>query len=33
MPAVAAPIVAGVVALLGTFLAYKITQRARKKIG
>jgi inorganic phosphate transporter, PiT family len=31
IPAVAAPIVAGVVALLGTFLAYKITQRARKK--
>jgi PiT family inorganic phosphate transporter len=31
VPAVAAPVVAGVVALLGTFLAYKITQRARKK--
>ncbi|WP_410789379.1 anion permease [Kribbella sp. C-35] len=31
IPAVAAPIVAGVVALLGTFLAYKITARARKK--
>ncbi|WP_420323476.1 inorganic phosphate transporter [Kribbella speibonae] len=31
VPAVAAPIVAGVVALLGTFLAYKITARARKK--
>ncbi|MFI5696668.1 anion permease [Kribbella sp. NPDC051586] len=31
IPAVAAPIVAGVVALLGTFLAYKITQRARQK--
>ncbi|TCC64667.1 inorganic phosphate transporter [Kribbella pittospori] len=31
VPAVAAPIVAGVVALLGTFLAYKITQRARQK--
>ncbi|WP_371406954.1 inorganic phosphate transporter [Kribbella sp. NBC_00662] len=31
IPAVAAPIVAGVVALLGTFLAYKITQRAQKK--
>jgi PiT family inorganic phosphate transporter len=30
VPAVAAPIVAGVVALLGTFLAYKITARARK---
>jgi PiT family inorganic phosphate transporter len=30
IPAVAAPIVAGVVALLGTFLAYKITARARK---
>ncbi|MEV4267715.1 inorganic phosphate transporter [Kribbella sp. NPDC049584] len=31
IPAVAAPIVAGVVALLGTFLAYKITQRSRQK--
>jgi PiT family inorganic phosphate transporter len=31
IPAIAAPIVAGAVALLGTFLAYKITQRARKK--
>ncbi|WP_422386733.1 inorganic phosphate transporter [Kribbella antiqua] len=31
VPAVAAPIVAGAVALLGTFLAYKITQRAKKK--
>jgi PiT family inorganic phosphate transporter len=31
VPAIAAPIVAGVVALLGTFLAYKITARARKK--
>ncbi len=31
IPAVAAPIVAGVVALLGTYLAYKITQRGRKK--
>ncbi|MFC6161035.1 anion permease [Kribbella sp. NPDC058693] len=31
IPAVAAPIVAGVVALLGTFLAYKITHRAEKK--
>jgi PiT family inorganic phosphate transporter len=31
IPAVAAPIVAGVVALLGTFLAYKNTQRAQKK--
>jgi PiT family inorganic phosphate transporter len=31
VPAVAAPVVAGVVALLGTFLAYKITARARKK--
>jgi PiT family inorganic phosphate transporter len=31
VPAVAAPLVAGVVALLGTFLAYKITARARKK--
>jgi PiT family inorganic phosphate transporter len=30
IPAVAAPIVAGVVALLGTFLAYKITARSRK---
>ena len=31
IPAVAAPIVAGVVAMLGTFVAYKITQRARQK--
>jgi PiT family inorganic phosphate transporter len=31
IPAVAAPIVAGVVALLGTFLAYKITQRSRQQ--
>jgi PiT family inorganic phosphate transporter len=31
IPAVAAPIVAGVVALLGTYLAYRITQRGRKK--
>jgi PiT family inorganic phosphate transporter len=31
VPAIAAPVVAGVVALLGTFLAYKITARARKK--
>ncbi|MDX3003651.1 inorganic phosphate transporter [Kribbella solani] len=31
VPAVAAPIVAGVVAVLGTYLAYKITARARKK--
>ncbi|NEA31913.1 inorganic phosphate transporter [Streptomyces sp. SID13031] len=31
IPAVAAPIVAGVVALLGTYLAYTITRRARKK--
>lgn len=31
VPAFAAPVVAGVVALLGTFLAYKITARARKK--
>ncbi|WUJ74795.1 inorganic phosphate transporter [Kribbella soli] len=31
IPAVAAPIVAGIVALLGTFLAYKITQRSRQK--
>jgi PiT family inorganic phosphate transporter len=31
VPAVAAPIVAGVVALLGTYLAYTITRRARKK--
>ena len=31
IPAVAAPIVAGIVALLGTFLAYKITQRSREK--
>ncbi|WP_329005509.1 inorganic phosphate transporter [Kribbella sp. NBC_00709] len=31
IPAVAAPIVAGVVALLGTFLAYKLTQRSRQK--
>ncbi|TCC04150.1 inorganic phosphate transporter [Kribbella soli] len=31
VPAIAAPIVAGVIALLGTFLAYKITARARKK--
>ncbi|MGW7686518.1 anion permease [Kribbella sp. NPDC054772] len=31
VPAVLAPIVAGVVALLGTFLAYKITARARKQ--
>ncbi|WP_432894339.1 anion permease [Kribbella sp. CA-245084] len=30
IPAVAAPIVAGGVALLGTFVAYKITRRARK---
>jgi PiT family inorganic phosphate transporter len=31
IPAVAAPIVAGVVALLGTYLVYTITRRARKK--
>ncbi len=31
VPAIAAPVVAGVVALLGTYLAYKITARARKK--
>jgi PiT family inorganic phosphate transporter len=31
VPAVAAPIVAGIVALLGTFLAYKITQRSQQK--
>ncbi|HEY3632957.1 MAG TPA: inorganic phosphate transporter [Jatrophihabitantaceae bacterium] len=31
LPAVMSPIVCGVVALLGTFLAYKITGRARKK--
>ncbi|MEV5964611.1 inorganic phosphate transporter [Kribbella sp. NPDC051952] len=31
IPAVAAPIVAGIVALLGTYLAYKITARAKKK--
>jgi len=31
VPAVAAPIVAGIVALLGTYFAYTITQRARKK--
>ena len=31
LPAIAAPIVAGAVALLGTFLAYLITRRARKK--
>ena len=31
VPAIAAPIVAGVVAMLGTYLAYTITQRARKK--
>ncbi|WP_460650666.1 inorganic phosphate transporter [Kribbella endophytica] len=31
IPAVAAPIVAGIVALLGTYLAYRITQRGRKK--
>ncbi|MDX6283258.1 MAG: inorganic phosphate transporter, PiT family [Kribbellaceae bacterium] len=31
IPAVAAPIVAGVVALLGTYLVYTITKRARKK--
>ncbi len=31
VPAVAAPIIAGVVALLGTYLAYTITRRARKK--
>jgi len=31
IPAVAAPIVAGVVALLGTYLAYTITRRAQKK--
>ncbi|WP_425553146.1 inorganic phosphate transporter [Kribbella lupini] len=31
VPAVAAPIVAGVIALLGTYLAYKITQRGRRK--
>ncbi|RZT28765.1 PiT family inorganic phosphate transporter [Kribbella sp. VKM Ac-2569] len=31
VPAIAAPLVAGVVALLGTFLAYRITARARKK--
>ncbi|GAA1569979.1 inorganic phosphate transporter [Kribbella hippodromi] len=31
VPAVAAPIVAGVVAVLGTYLAYKLTARARKK--
>jgi PiT family inorganic phosphate transporter len=31
VPAVAAPIVAGVVAMLGTYLAYTITLRARKK--
>jgi PiT family inorganic phosphate transporter len=31
VPAIAAPIIAGVVAMLGTYLAYTITQRARKK--
>jgi inorganic phosphate transporter, PiT family len=31
VPAVAAPIIAGVVALLGTFVAYTITRRARKR--
>jgi PiT family inorganic phosphate transporter len=31
IPAVAAPIIAGVIALLGTYLAYTITQRGRKK--
>src|SRR4051812_13520595 len=31
IPAVAAPIVAGVVALLGTYLVYTITRRARRK--
>jgi PiT family inorganic phosphate transporter len=31
VPAVAAPIVAGVVATIGTYLVYTITQRARKK--
>jgi len=31
VPAVAAPIVAGVVAMLGTYLAYTITRRARQK--
>ncbi|TDW90637.1 MULTISPECIES: inorganic phosphate transporter [Kribbella] len=31
VPAIAAPVVAGAVALLGTYLAYKITARARKK--
>ncbi|WP_329484008.1 inorganic phosphate transporter [Kribbella sp. NBC_01484] len=31
LPAIAAPIVAGAVALVGTFLAYLITRRARKK--
>ncbi|WP_420488767.1 inorganic phosphate transporter [Kribbella italica] len=31
IPAVAAPIIAGVIALLGTYLAYRITQRGRKK--
>ncbi|MFJ3671433.1 anion permease [Streptomyces sp. NPDC090106] len=31
IPAVASPIVAGVAALIATFLAYKITARARKK--
>src|SRR3954469_19245538 len=31
VPAVAAPIIAGVVALLGTFFAYTITRRARKR--
>jgi PiT family inorganic phosphate transporter len=31
IPAVAAPIVAGVVALLGTYLAYLITQRSQQK--
>jgi PiT family inorganic phosphate transporter len=31
VPAVAAPIVAGVVATIGTYLIYKITARARKK--
>jgi PiT family inorganic phosphate transporter len=31
VPAVAAPIIAGVVAMLGTYLVYTITRRARKK--
>ncbi|SEP47872.1 inorganic phosphate transporter [Amycolatopsis saalfeldensis] len=32
IPAVASPVVAGIVALVGTFLTYRITQKSREKV-